>query len=315
MTRSRRLVWALVCDLSIAVAEVFGGVFAKSAGLLATAGHDLADAGALALALIAVHLATRPATPQRSFGLHRVTILTALVNAVAIVVVSVLVSILAVHRIAHPTHVRGGLVIVFAAVALVGNGLAAGLLHERSRDLNMRAAALHLAGDALAGLAVLVAGAVILTTGRYDVIDPIVSLGVAVIVVIEAVVLVRQSVDVLLESTPPDVPLASLSQSMGEVPGVLDVHDLHCWSLSSDVRALSAHLVLSGHPSLEEANAVGDVVKALLLERHDIVHATLELECEPCAAPTDEACAIDRPISGISSGSGSGSAPGRAVGS
>lgn len=291
--RSRRLVWALAVDLAIAAAEVVGAFLAHSTGLLATAGHDLADAGALALALIATRLVTRPATPARSFGFHRVTILSALANAVAIVVVSVLVAVLAIHRIMHPVPVQGGLVVVFAAVALLGNGLAALVVHDRSRDLNMRTAALHLAGDALAALGVLTAGAIILATGRLYVLDPAVSLAIAAFVVVEAVVLVRRSVDVLLESTPRDVPLVELAASIGTVEGVTDVHDLHCWSLSSDLRALSAHVVLSGHPTLEQAQVVGDAVKDRLRLRHDIAHATIELECERCSEPPEDVCAID----------------------
>lgn len=293
MSRSRRLVWALACDLTIAVAEVVGGFLGRSAGLFAAAGHDLADAGALGLALVATRLVTRPATPSRSFGFHRVTILTALANAVALIAASVLIGVLAVHRIVHPAHVRGGVVIAFAAAALVGNGVAAFLAYERSRDLNMRSVMVHLAGDALAALGVLVAGAVILATGRYDVLDPAVSLAIAVVVVIEAVVLVRQSVDVLLESTPRDVDLEDLSMSMGQVDGVTDVHDLHCWSLSNDVRALSAHVVLAGHPTLEQAQAIGDVLKDRLKAQHEIAHATIELECERCAEPSAEVCAIE----------------------
>ena len=293
MTRTRRLGLALVIDLAIAAAEAVGGGIAHSAGLLATAGHDLADGGALALALVGAFLVRRPATPERSFGFHRVTILTALANAVALVLVSILVGYLAVRRLIHPVAVDGGLVVVFAAVALLGNGLAAFVVHDRSRDLNMKAAALHLAGDALAALGVLSAGAVIAITGGFNRLDPAVSLGIAVLVVFEAVALVRQSVDVLLESTPPDLSLKAVAEVIRDDPHVTDVHDLHCWSLSNEVRACSAHLVLSGHPSLEEAQAIGESVKARLDERCDIAHATLELECERCAAPPEDTCAID----------------------
>lgn len=293
MRRSRRLALALAADLAIAGAEVVGGAFAHSAGLFATAGHDLADAGALALSLVATRLALRPATPLHSFGFHRVTILTALANAAAIVVASVLVTVLAVDRLIHPVHVRGGLVVAFALVALVGNGLAAVIVHERGGSLNMKAAALHLAGDALAALGVLVAGAIILATGRYELLDPVVSLAIAALVIVEAVVLVRRSVDILLESTPSDLPLGELAVSIASVAGVVDVHDLHCWSLSDEVRALSAHVVLSGHPTLEEAQRVGDEVKEQLRLSHGIAHSTIELECERCEEPPGGPCAIE----------------------
>lgn len=293
MTRTRRLGLALGIDLAIAVAEAAGALIAHSVGLLATAGHDLADAGALALALVAAFLVRRPATPERSFGFHRVTILTALANAVGLVLVSILVGYLAIRRLVHPVPVDGGLVVVFAAVALGGNGLAAFVVHDRSRDLNMKAAALHLAGDALSALGVLAAGAVIAVTGGFEALDPAVSLGIACLVVFEAVALVRQSVDVLLESTPPDLSLQEVAEVIRDGHLVTDVHDLHCWSLSNEVRACSAHVVLAGHPSLEEAQAIGESVKARLHERCEIAHATLELECERCAAPPEDTCAMD----------------------
>lgn len=293
MTRQGRLLAALGCDLAVAASEGVGGFVAHSAGLLATAGHDLADAAALALALVATRLVRRPATPSRTFGYHRVTILTALANAAGIVVVTVLVVILAVHRIAHPPPVKGGLVVIFAAVALAGNGLAAAVVHDRSRDLNMRSAALHLLGDALAALGVLVAGAVILSTGHFYVLDPAISLVVAAFVLVEAAALVRQSVDVLLESVPADVDLGRLGAMMEAVPGVTEVHDLHCWSLSSEVRACSGHVVLEGHPSLEGAQAVGERVKEGIRAGFGIDHATLELECERCVEPDEEVCVME----------------------
>ncbi|MGH9298115.1 MAG: cation diffusion facilitator family transporter [Acidimicrobiales bacterium] len=296
MSRARRLLLALCVDLVIAAGELAGGLIAHSTGLLATAGHDLADAGALGLALVAVYLVRRPATPSRSFGYHRVTILTALVNAVAIVVVTVLVVIVAVHRIEHPSEVKGGLVMIFAGIALIGNALAALLLRDGSRDLNMRAATLHLAGDTLAALGVLGAGAVIFTTGRFLVLDPVISLVISAVIAVEAVVLVRQSVEVLLESTPSDIDLSVLRTSIGTVAGVTDVHDLHCWSLSSEMRAISAHVVVAGHPSLEGAQLIGDAVKEHVRTHFYVAHSTIELECERCAEPDGEVCAIDEPL-------------------
>lgn len=293
MRRTSRLLCALAIDLAIAAAEVVGGVVAHSTGLLATAGHDLADAAALGLAYAAARLVTRPPTPSRSFGLHRVTILTALANAVALVAVSILVGVLAVHRLVDPAGVRGGTVVVFAAVALAGNAAAALVLKDGSRDLNMRAALLHLVGDAVAALGVLGAGAVIYATGGSAWLDPAVSLAIAAFVVAEAIALVHESVDVLLESTPSDVAFSDLSAAMGSVAGVTDVHDLHCWSLSTDVRALSAHVVLDGHPSLEAAQLIGDDVKRRLREEFSIAHATLELECEPCAEPEVDPCVME----------------------
>jgi len=173
------------------------------------------------------------------------------------------------------------------------------VLHEHARhghgggDLNMRSALLHMAGDALASLGVAIAGLVILVTGRYDWLDPAVSIGIAVLIAFEAVRLVRQAADVLLESTPRDLDLGDLSAAIVDVEGVDEVHDLHVWSLSSDVRALSAHLVLSGHPSLEEAQVVGERVKRTIGSPFVIAHATLELECESCNDGDGDPCVMD----------------------
>ncbi|MGO9962817.1 MAG: cation diffusion facilitator family transporter [Acidimicrobiales bacterium] len=293
MTRTRRLVLALVVDLILVAAEAIGGVFAHSTGLVATAGHDLADAAALGLALVATRLALRPATAFRSFGYHRATILAALANATAIVVVGLGVVALGAYRLAHPTHVHGALVVIVAAGGLLGNAVAALLLRERTGDLNFKAVALHFAGDAAAALGVIVAGTVILATGHFEAIDPIVGLLITVLIGTEAWRLVRASLDVLLESTPPDLDVSALATAISGIEGVTAVHDLHCWSLSSDVRALSAHVVLDGHPSLEQAQVVGERVKNSVQSRFHVAHATLEMECEPCAEDIPEACGVD----------------------
>jgi cobalt-zinc-cadmium efflux system protein len=293
MTRPRRLVLALIIDLALVGAEAVGGVFAHSTGLLATAGHDLADAAALAIALIATRLTLRPATAARSFGYHRATILAALANATAIVVVGLGVVGLAAYRLAHPSHVHGGLVVVFAVAGLVGNAGVAALLREHTRDLNFKAVALHFTGDAAAALGVIVAGSVILATGRFVALDPAVALLISLLIGAEAWKLVRASLDVLLESTPADLDIGALASAISATEGVTAVHDLHCWSLSSDVRALSAHVVLDGHPTLEEAQIVGERVKTSVGERFHLAHATLEMECEPCAEDVTEACSVD----------------------
>ncbi len=293
MTRTRRLVLALVLDLMLVAGESVGAVFAHSTGLFATAGHDLADAGALGLALVATRLALRPATAAKSFGWHRATILAALANATAIVVVTLGVAALAVYRLGHPTHVHGGLVVIVAAGGMVGNAAAALLLRDPAGDLNFRAVALHFAGDAAAAAGVIVAGAVIFATGRFWALDPIVALLVALLIGAEAWRLVRASVGVLLEATPSDLDVSAVALVISATPGVTEVHDLHCWSLSSEIRALSAHIVLDGHPSLEQAQVIGERVKSAVGERFRVAHATLEMECEPCADDVADACAVD----------------------
>jgi cobalt-zinc-cadmium efflux system protein len=292
MDRTHRLAISLALTAVLVVAQIGFALVAHSSGLLADAGHNLADVGALVLSLVAVRLALRPPSPERSYGNHRATILAALANASLIAVVTVLIVIDSVHRLAHPGDVHAGIVVVVASLGLVVNGLAALVLRDRSNDLNMRAVLLHMVGDALASLAVVVAGVVLLLVPSALWLDPASALVVAAIIVTQAAGVFRASIAVLLESTPSDVDLAQLTDVMSQVPGVSEVHDLHVWSLSSEMRVLSAHMVLSGHPTLEEAQIVGEEVKAAIGGPFSISHSTLELECERCN-DQDDPCQME----------------------
>ncbi len=292
MDRTRRVVISLALNAALVVVQVGFGIVAHSSGLLADAGHNLADVGSLVLSLVAIRLVLRPPSAERSFGNHRATILAALANASLIAVVTVLIVIESVHRLGHPEPVRAGIVVVVASFGLVVNGVAALVLRDGSNDLNMRSAVVHMAGDALASLAVVVAAAVLLVVPGATWLDPASALVVAAIIVYEASIVFRGSIAVLLESTPSDVDLSELTETMAGVPGVGEVHDLHVWSLSSEMRVLSAHMVLTGHPTLEEAQAVGERVKRTIAGPFAISHSTLELECERCNDEPDP-CAME----------------------
>jgi len=293
MDRSRRLAVSLVLNSGLVVALVVFGVRAHSSGLLADAGHDAVDVGALVLSLVAVRAALRPPSAARSYGNHRATILAALANAVLIAAVTVLIVVNSVHRLLHPVAVHAGVVVVVASVALAVNGAAALILRDRSNDLNMHSAVLHMAGDALASLAVVAGAAILLVAPSALWLDPTSALVVAAVIAWQAVGVLRDSVAVLLESTPSDVDLDLLVATMGRVPGVGEVHDLHVWSLSSDLRVLSAHLVLTGHPTLEEAQVVGEAVKQAIARTYGIAHSTLELECERCLDVESDPCRME----------------------
>lgn len=291
--RSRRLAVALACNLVLAVVQVVTGAVAHSVGLLADAGHNVTDVAGLAVSLLAVRWALRPRSPERSFGYHRSTILAALANAAVIAAVTAAIAVESVIRLLHPHAVHGSIVVVVAAVAMILNAAMARVLRDEGRDLNMRAAALHMTGDALGSLAVLGAGALLMADSTLRWADPAASLVVAVVIVVEAYRLLRSSIEVLLESAPSDLDLGALTSAMEQVAGVSEVHDLHVWSLSSDVRALSAHVVLNGHPTLEEAQEVGDRIKAAVTEPFTIAHSTLELECERCIDGAEDPCHMD----------------------
>jgi cobalt-zinc-cadmium efflux system protein len=293
MDRTHRFTLALALNAALVVVQAGFAAAAHSTGLLADAGHNLVDVGALALSLVAVRLALRPPNAARSYGNHRATILAALANASLVAVVTVLIVIESVHRLEHPEPVRAGIVVVVASLGLAVNGIATLVLRDRSRDLNTRAAVVHLGGDALASLAVVLAAAILLVAPSATWLDPASALVVAAIIVVQATRVLVGSVAILLESTPADLDLSELITAMSAVPGVGEVHDLHVWSLSSEMRVLSAHVVLTGHPTLEEAQRVGDRVKTTIAAPFGISHSTLELECERCNDEVDDPCEME----------------------
>lgn len=309
--KERKLQVALGLNIAIVVVQVVVGIVAASLGLLADAAHNVTDVAAIVVSLIAVRLVRRRANASRSFGYHRGTILAAQANAASILIVCVLVGFEAVRRLADPQPVKGGLVLVVALVAAAANfGAAAALggaghahaghddhgsdVSGESHDLNMHSALLHMISDGAVSVGVAVAGLVILLTGSWYWLDPAVSLLISAVIGVQGWRLLRSTADVLLESTPAGLDVDSLTTLISGVDGVESVHDLHVWTLSSDVRAMSAHVVLDGHPSLEEAQVVGARVKSAIGGPFRISHATIELECEACGVP-DDFCTIDTP--------------------
>ena len=281
-SRERRLGIVLALNVAIVVGESIAGIVAGSLGLLADAAHNLTDVAGIALALVAVRWARRAPTERRTFGYHRGQVLAAQANAALILAATAVIAFEAIQRLADPSPVEGGIVIVVATIALIANTGSALVLRERGNDVNMRAALLHMAADAGASFGVVVSGIVILATGGFYWLDPFVSLVIGAVIGWQAVRLVVETTNLLLESTPAGLDVDELSRTMAAVPGVEDVHDLHVWSLSSELHALSAHVVLDGHPTLEEAQVIGADVKAAVSAPFAIVHATLELECEGC---------------------------------
>jgi cobalt-zinc-cadmium efflux system protein len=302
-SRERKLRVALGVNLGIVVVQVGVGIVAASLGLLADAAHNVTDVAAIVVSLVAVRLARRRATPSKSFGYHRGTILAAQLNAAAILIVCVLVAVESIQRLGDPQPVDGGLVFVVALIAAAANFGAAAILHEpghshtddsgHSHDLNMRSALLHMVSDGAVSVGVALTGLVIWLTDGWYWLDPAVALVISMAIGVQGWQLLRSTTDVLLESTPAGMNVESLARLMTDVEGVESVHDLHVWTLSSDVRAMSAHVVLDGHPSLEEAQVVGTRVKSAIGSPFRISHATLELECEHCGVPED-VCAIEQ---------------------
>jgi cobalt-zinc-cadmium efflux system protein len=276
--QSRRLAVATALNAAIVVGQVVAGFAAGSVGLLADAGHNLADTLAVVLALVAVRLAARPPSSRRTFGSLRWPVLAAQANAASLLLVSVWLAVEAARRLAHPTVVQGAVVLVVALVAAALNGIAAAIVHERDADLNTRAAVLHLVSDAAVSLAVAAAGGVIWAAGGWYRLDPLVSLVVVLLVGVQGVRLLHGSSRVLLESTPRGIDPVELRDRLRALPTVVGVHDVHVWSLSDRLHAASVHVSVEGDPTLTDARACTDAVKALMLRDYGIDHTTVELE-------------------------------------
>jgi cobalt-zinc-cadmium efflux system protein len=292
-----RLKVALVATAAIAVLELAGGLRAGSLALLSDAVHVTMDVVALGIALAAAVQAKRPATARQTYGFARYETLAALGNAALLTAVTILIAIEAVHRLLHPTLPSGMLMATIAAIGLAVN-LAVGFSLARAAhaNLNVRAALLHVAGDALAAVGVVVAGVAIALTGAAWV-DPALSLAVAAIVVAGVVRIVREATDVLLESAPDHAAVPAVRERMRVVPGVVEVHDLHVWTIGTGAHALSAHVVLDDR-MLSDANSILRALEAALREDFAIGHTTVQFECERCADDVTIVCTQAREPAG-----------------
>jgi cobalt-zinc-cadmium efflux system protein len=274
-----RLIVVLLITFAVLIAEVVGGLIAGSLALLADAGHALTDATGLMMALIAASLATRAATVKRTFGLQRAEVLAALGNALLLVAVAVWVLIMAVDRLRDPVEIRSGLMLAVAVVGALAN--LAGLLILRpaqSKSLNMRGAYLEVFGDFVGSLAVIVAAVLILITD-WTPFDAIASLAIVILIIPRAWSLLREVVDVLLEATPRGVDLDEVRDHIMQVRGVVDVHDLHAWTITSGVPVLSAHVIVD-NACISEGRS-GEVLDRLgecLGGHFDVSHCTFQLE-------------------------------------
>jgi cobalt-zinc-cadmium efflux system protein len=277
----RRLTVVLGLTLVVLVAEVAGAVLSGSLALLADAGHMATDAAGIALALGAVTLAQRPARGRRTFGWQRIEILAAVANGLLLLGVAGYVLVEAVLRIGEPTEISSELMLVVAGAGLVVNLVSLALLHRgRTDSLNVKGAYLEVLGDTFGSVAVLVAGVVILTTG-WAFADTLASLAIGFLVVPRAWHLLREALDVLLEAAPRGVDLDDVRAHILGVDGVLGVHDLHAWTITSGLPVLSAHVVVSD--AALQAGHGGQVLDALcscLGSHFDVEHCTFQLEAE-----------------------------------
>lgn len=275
-----RLWVSLVVTLAFVVGEAVAGWVSHSLALMSDAGHNLSDALALGLAAYAIWVARKPATAKHTYGFHRVSILTAQFNAATLVVIAIFIGVEAVRRFQHPEPVGGLLMIWVAAIAVLMNTvIAAALSGDAKESLNSRAAFIHMAGDAISSLAVVIAGVVVHYTGWLYA-DPVVSILIAAFILYSAVGIVRDATDILMEATPKEVDVEKLIAGIKTVRPVCDVHDLHIWQVGDGLNFLSCHVALPKTCSLEECAAIVGAINKKLHDDFGIEHATIQTEIE-----------------------------------
>ena len=272
---------AMLITLMFVVFELVAGLRANSLALLTDAAHNLTDVLAIGLSWYALRLASRAAHSGRTYGYHRAGILAAFINSTTLALISVGIFYEAVQRINQPLIVEENTLIGVALIAFLVNTGTALLVRQGSRsDLNMRSAFVHLAGDAISTLGAIVAGIGIALTG-WQWLDALASILIGGLILYNAWGIVRETVVILLEGTPRDVDMDDVVRDLMEVDGVRGVHDLHAWSITQNMRALSAHVVTDDIPISEGAQIQADIHE-MLRQRYGIAHATLQLECAGC---------------------------------
>lgn len=290
-TMQRVLKFSMVLTSAYVVATFIFGLRAHSLALISEAGHNVSDLLAILLSFVAVYFQARPATAEKTFGYQRAGVLAAFVNAVTLVVLSVWIGVEALHRLADPVLVHPKQMMIVAAAGVVMNGTIATLLWKSSGDVNIRGVFLHMLGDTLSTAAVIAGGLGILWTGMMW-IDPVLSLLIAAMILWSSVGIIRETLNILLEGTPRTLKLGQVLEAMQEVEGVLDVHDLHVWSLGSSSHALASHVTIADMP-MSGCSAILDGINGTLRDRFHITHTTIQFEttgCETthgCSAPPE----------------------------
>ena len=276
-----RLSWSLFLTLAFVVVEAAAGVFSNSLALLTDAAHNLTDVIALGLSWFAIRITAQPANARKTYGYHRAGILVALVNSTTLVLISIGIFYEAYKRFISPPEVQSGILIGVGLVAVVVNLVTAMLVHRGSEsDLNLRSTFVHLMGDVISTVGAVIAGILIFFTGA-NWLDPLVSVLIGFLILYNAWGILQETVEILLESTPRDVDLKKMVSDITEVDGVLGVHDLHVWSLTRNLRTMSAH-ILTEDISISAGTRIQSTINELVYHRYNISHATLQLECVDC---------------------------------
>ncbi len=286
----RILWWSIVATLSFVALEVYAGIRAHSLALISDAGHNFTDGLALLLAWFGVYLQSRPANEVKTYGYHRAGVLTAFVNAITLVVLSAWILYEGYQRLRHPAPVgETVMMLVAAGGVLLNGGIMWGLRGASHGDINIRSAFVHFLGDLLGSVAIIAGGVIIKYTGWIQV-DPILSILIAVLIVWTAWDIIKESLNILLEGLPRGLELQSVTARLCRIEGVLDVHDLHIWSLGSSTHALSCHVLIEDVPP-SASNCILARINELLAHDFHIRHSTIQFEHVGCSV-AESGCVI-----------------------
>ena len=278
---THRISLSLFLTLAFVIIEAGAGIFANSLALLTDAAHNLTDVIALGLTWLAVRITSQPANAQKTYGYHRAGILVALLNSTTLVLISLGIFYEAYRRFINPPEVQSGILIAVGLIAVVINLVTAWLVHHGSEsDLNLRSAFIHLMGDVLSTVGAVIAGVIIYFTNA-NWLDPLVSVLIGFLILYNAWGILKDAIDILLESTPRDVDVQAMVKDIAQVDGVLGVHDIHVWSLTQSLRTMSAH-ILTDDLHISAGADIQHRINEMLYHRYNIAHATLQLECVDC---------------------------------
>ena len=286
MTKENKLLIIFGFTFLLMALEVFGGLWSGSLALLSDAGHMFTDALAILLSFIALHWSKKEPTESKTFGYHRLEIIIALVNGLILLAVSIYIFYEAIHRLLHPASIKPNIMLVIAVIGLLGNIAGMLILNTESREnLNVRSVFFHLFGDLLSSVGVILGGLIILFTG-WTLVDSLLGLMIGGVVLRSTVNLIFESGEILLEAVPRDINIDKLRSKVESLAGVREFHEIHVWSITSGRRALSAH-VLTENVSVRDSQKILSAVRDTLLKEFNILHTTLEVECDEC----ENACA------------------------
>ncbi len=277
----------IILSFFILLLEVGGGIFTNSLALLSDAGHVVIDLLALVLAYFAIQLSKKRPTDRYSFGYYRAEILTAIINGIVLIFITVYIFYQSYVRFLSPRAIKGPEMFAISVIGLLANLYVVIKMQSYGREnLNVRGAYLHVLSDTLSSVGVVIAGGLIIVTGN-DIFDPIISAMIGLFILASSFRLIKESTQILMEATPANLELEKITEDIQKTSGVREVHDLHVWSIASDVYALSSHILLSAE-NAQSMNAIISEINEMLKSRYNITHTVIQSECESCVEGTNK---------------------------